>query len=59
MIVRTIKMKRATADRLRYSSKFDRSESFTDQLRQEGHQVARNWLDLWPGVDEYPQDARR
>jgi NTE family protein len=59
VIVRTIKMKRATADRLRYSSKFDRSESFTDQLRQEGHQVARNWLDLWPGVDEYPQDARR
>ena len=55
--VRTIKMKQKTADELRYSSKFDRSKEFMDQLRDEGRQVARAWLDRWPKVDCYPKDA--
>lgn len=56
--VRTIKMKKATADELRYSSKFNRSREFMDQLRNEGREVARTWLDRWPdGVGCYPDDA--
>jgi NTE family protein len=56
--VRTIKMKKATADNLQYSSKFDRSREFMDQLRKEGHEVARDWLDHWPdNVGCYPEDA--
>ena len=55
--VRTIKMTQATADSLYYSSKFDRSKAFMEQLRQEGHQVARGWLNNWPKVREYPEDA--
>jgi NTE family protein len=58
VIVRTIKMKEETADELRYSSKFDRSREFMDQLRNEGRAVARDWLDRWPdGVGCYPEDA--
>jgi NTE family protein len=57
--VRTIKMKEKTADELRYSSKFDRSRDFMHQLRAEGHEVARDWLDRWPKhVGYYPKDAR-
>jgi len=57
--MRTIKMKQTTADELRYSSKFDRSEAFMNKLRQEGETVARNWLDLWNlnQVPEYPADV--
>ena len=57
--VRTIKMSKTTADSLRYSSKFDRSEAFMNQLRQEGERVARNWLNLWNlnQVPEYPADV--
>ena len=56
--VRTIKMKEKTADELRYSSKFDRSRDFMDQLRIEGRTVARDWLDGWPEkVGCYPDDA--
>ena len=56
--VRTIKMKEKTADDLRYSSKFDRSRDFMDQLRIEGRTVARDWLDGWPEkVGCYPDDA--
>ncbi|MGH9695183.1 MAG: patatin-like phospholipase family protein, partial [Bryobacteraceae bacterium] len=55
--VRSIKMTKRTADELRYSSKFDRSREFMDRLRLEGHQVARDWLDRWPDVGCYPEDA--
>jgi NTE family protein len=56
--VRTIKMREETADELRYSSKFDRSLDFVSRLRDEGHAVARDWLDRWPGdVGTYPDDA--
>ena len=55
--VRTIKMKEKTADELRYSSKFDRRIAFTNQLRDEGHEVARDWLSRWPMEECYPDDA--
>jgi NTE family protein len=55
--VRTIKMKEKTADELRYSSKFDRRIAFTNQLRGEGHEVAREWLNRWPMEECYPDDA--
>ena len=57
LIVRTIKMTKSTADNLMYSSKFDRSRAFMDQMRQEGRDVARTWLANWPHVPTYPQDA--
>ena len=51
-------MKEETVDELRYSSKFDRSREFMDQLRKEGRAVARNWLDHWPdSIGQYPEDA--
>jgi NTE family protein len=56
--VRTIKMEEKIADELRYSSKFNRSRDFLDQLRKEGRAVARDWLDRWPdNVGCYPEDA--
>ena len=55
--VRTIKMKAETADELRCSSKFDRRRDFIDLLREEGRAVARDWLDRWPDVGCYPDDA--
>jgi hypothetical protein len=56
--VRTIKMEGKTADKLRYSSKFNRSRDFMDQMRKEGRVVARDWLDSWPEkVGCYPEDA--
>ncbi len=57
--IRTIKMRKRTADELAYSSKFNRSRNFVNTLRQEGIEVARGWLDQWDKntVGEYPQDA--
>jgi NTE family protein len=57
--VRTIKMKEKTADDLQYASKFDRSREFSKRLRDEGCEVARDWLDDWRKgrAGEYPQDA--
>jgi NTE family protein len=55
--VRTIKMKEETAARLQTSSKFDRSRNFIDKLRSEGSEVARDWLNQWPNVGDYPEDA--
>ena len=56
--VRTIKMEEETADKLRYSSKFNRSRDFMYQLRKEGRAVARDWLDRWPEkAGCYPEDA--
>jgi NTE family protein len=55
--VRTIKMKEKTADELRYSSKFDRRRDFVDELRREGRDVARAWLERWPNNGCYPDDA--
>ena len=55
--VRTIKMKEETAARLQTSSNFDRSRNFIDKLRSEGSEVARDWLNQWPNVGHYPEDA--
>jgi NTE family protein len=57
LTVRTIKMTQDTADNLMYSSKFNRSRAFMDQMRQEGRDVARDWLARWPNVGTYPQDT--
>jgi len=42
---------------LTYSSKFNRSRAFMEQMRQEGRDVARAWLANWPNGPTYPQDA--
>jgi NTE family protein len=57
--VRTIKMEKETADALSYSSKFNRSRDFMDELRKEGRKVTREWLDRWHNgkADCYPEDA--
>jgi NTE family protein len=57
--VRTIKMEKKTADSLSYSSKFDRSRAFMDELRKEGRKVTREWLDSWHKGKAgcYPEDA--
>ena len=55
--IRTIKMTKETADDLAYSSKFNRSRDFMDQLRDEGRAVAKQWLGSWPSVAAYPEDA--
>ena len=57
--VRTIKMRKKTADQLRFSSKFDRSRDFIENLRKEGEQVAQEWLTDWEKdkVGKYPEDA--
>jgi NTE family protein len=55
--VRTIKMSRATAAQLRYSSKFNRNRQFMYKLRDEGREIARAWLERWPNVGSYPDDA--
>jgi NTE family protein len=57
--VRTIKMEKKTADSLSYSSKFDRSRAFMDELRKEGRKVTRDWLDSWHKGKAgcYPEDA--
>jgi NTE family protein len=57
--VRTIKMKEKTADHLQYASKFNRSREFSEQLRDEGCEVAQKWLDDWRKgkAGKYPEDA--
>jgi len=55
--MRTIKMEKTTADEMRYSSKFNRSHEFMNQLRGEGKRVAKAWLEKWPNVPCYPEDA--
>lgn len=58
--VRTIKMTKETAAKLRTPSKFNRSRSFIDELREEGRQQAREFLNNWPSPDPekcYPADA--
>lgn len=57
VVVRTIKMRRKTCDELRFSSKFDRSFDLMDRLRQEGAEVAGEWLAEWPKCGTYPNDA--
>ncbi len=60
--VRTIKMTRETAWGLRHTSKFDRSPEHLARLRQEGRDIARQWLSDWQKLGEsfahYPDDAR-
>jgi NTE family protein len=55
--IRSIKMTKGTADNLAYSSKFDRSRAFLDQLRGEGRAAGKDWIENWPNVGTYPQDA--
>jgi NTE family protein len=57
--VRSITMHEATANKLRYSSKFDRSAELMRELRAEGQEVARGWLARWKKgeVGCYPSDA--
>jgi NTE family protein len=60
--VRTIKMTGETARRLRSTSKFDRSPSHIEMLRDEGQTVAKQWLRDWRALGRdfaaYPNDAR-
>jgi NTE family protein len=60
--VRTIKMTRDTAWGLRYTTKFDRSVRHLERLREEGQQVAEEWLRNWrtqgSTFPSYPDDAR-
>jgi NTE family protein len=60
--VRSIKMTRETARRLRSTTKFDRSPIHIAKLRDEGQSVARKWLRDWRAVGSdfasYPDDAR-
>jgi NTE family protein len=55
--VRTIKMREETARALSSSSKFDRFRWHIDTLRREGSEEAATWLEQWPGVGRYPDDA--
>jgi NTE family protein len=57
--VRSIVMDKKIADNLSYSSKFDRSQAFMDEMRREGRKVGRTWLDGWEKnkAKEYPEDA--
>jgi NTE family protein len=60
--VRTIKMTRATAWGLKYTSKFDRSPDHLNKLHDEGRAVAAQWLADWRALGGdfafYPDDAR-
>jgi NTE family protein len=47
IVIRTIKMRRSTAERLDLASKFDRSASLVERLRREGEDVAAAWLRDW------------
>ncbi len=56
--IRTIKMRQQTALNLRVPSKFDRSADHMNKLRQEGIEVAGDWLTRWPhDIGTYPNDA--
>jgi NTE family protein len=59
VIIRTIKMRKTTVDKLPCSSKFDRNPEFMHRLRTEGHQVGKEWLDQWyqGAAGSYPADA--
>jgi hypothetical protein len=57
VIVRTIKMRKETVDELQFSSKFDRGPDLMRRLREEGCEVATEWLANWPNVGSYPDDA--
>jgi len=58
VIVRTIKMRKETVDELQFSSKFDRGPDLMRRLREEGYEVAKEWLANWPNyVGTYPDDA--
>ncbi len=60
--IRTIKMTRETARRLRHTSKFDRSPGHLEALRDEGREVVQRWLRDWRALGRdfgsYPNDAR-
>jgi NTE family protein len=60
--IRTIKMMRETARRLCHTSKFDRNRGHLEMLRNEGQQVASQWLRDWRALGRdfaaYPNDAR-
>ncbi len=60
--IRTIKMTRETARHLRHTSKFDRSPGHLEALRNEGREVAGQWLRDWRALGgdfgKYPNDAR-
>lgn len=60
--IRTIKMRRETAWRLKRTSKFHRSAKHFESLYREGREVAEEWLEGWrergPEFDSYPNDAR-
>ncbi len=60
--VRTIKMTRDTAWGLKHTSKFNRSPDYFATLREEGRQVAEQWLADWRRLGKdfphYPYDAR-
>ncbi len=62
VIVRTIKMLPETVWGMSHTTKFDRAPEHLHRLRDEGHQVARQWLSDWRtrGADfpSYPDDAR-
>jgi len=57
--VRSIVMDKNFADSLSYSSKFDRSHAFMDEMRQHGQKVTHAWLHKWEtnAAGEYPEDA--
>ena len=59
VVIRTIKMRDEISDELLFSSKFDRSKKFLDELRQQGEEVAGKWLDDWRAgkAGSYPDDA--
>ncbi|MFO1205318.1 MAG: patatin-like phospholipase family protein [Burkholderiales bacterium] len=60
--VRTIKMTSETAWGLCHTSKYDRSATHYAKLREEGQQVAADWLGNWRRLGDdfiaYPFDAR-
>ena len=61
VVVRTIKMRRDTAQRLRSSTKADRSWHHLKDLHDEGRAVAEKWLADWrtqgQAFECYPNDA--
>ena len=58
VIVRTIKMRERNCRRTAILSKFDRGPDLIRRLREEGYEVATEWLANWPDyVGTYPDDA--
>lgn len=60
--IRTIKMARETAWGLHHTTKLDRSRGHLEALRDEGREIAAEWLADWRRLgddfDRYPEDAR-